>query len=97
MTGVQTCALPISLGNLLCIHLEKDADITEKISMISKPTLVACGRQDMNLSEAKRISKILPVSKLEIMEMTGHGSPFFRPSLVVEIVKNFYITNKLKK
>ncbi|MBV06491.1 MAG: 3-oxoadipate enol-lactone hydrolase [Gammaproteobacteria bacterium] len=76
---------------------EKDTDITEKLSMISKPTLVACGRQDMNLSEAKRISKILPVSKLEIMEMTGHGSPFFRPSLVVEIVKNFYITNKLKK
>jgi 3-oxoadipate enol-lactonase len=43
----------------------------------------------MNLAEAERIAAAIPDSELQIMEMTGHGSPFFRPTLVVELIRSF--------
>ncbi|GIS32917.1 MAG: hypothetical protein Ct9H90mP4_08310 [Gammaproteobacteria bacterium] len=43
----------------------------------------------MNLDEAKKISRYIPNSTFEIMEMTGHASIFFRPKLFSQIVKNF--------
>jgi 3-oxoadipate enol-lactonase len=53
------------------------------------PVLIACGRQDMNLDEAQRIAKAITTSKFELMEMTGHGSLFYRPDLFANIVIDF--------
>lgn len=68
---------------------EKEEDTSEMLGDLGKPVLVACGRQDMNLAEAERIAAAIPGSELQIMEMTGHGSPFYRPALVVELIGAF--------
>lgn len=69
---------------------ESETDLSEALGDLPVPVLVACGRQDMNLSEAERIAAAIPGARLEIMEMTGHGSPFFRPGLFVELVSQFH-------
>jgi len=71
---------------------EREEDVTARLSEVHVPVLVACGRQDMNLAEAERIAAAIPGAQLAIMEMTGHGSPFFRPRLFVEIVRGFVQT-----
>ena len=68
---------------------EKEVDTSELLGGLSVPVLVACGRQDMNLVEAKRIASSIPGSQFHVMEMTGHGSIFFRPGLFVELVSSF--------
>jgi len=67
----------------------REPDITEKLNHINVPVLVACGRQDMNLQEAKRIAAAIPGAEFHVMEMTGHGSPFYRPNLFVCLVSDF--------
>jgi 3-oxoadipate enol-lactonase len=69
-------------------HLH-EPDTSEMLGDLKVPVLVACGRQDMNLAEAKRIANAIPGGKFELMEMTGHGSPFFRPELFAKIVNDF--------
>jgi 3-oxoadipate enol-lactonase len=64
-------------------------DPTPELARLTQPTLVACGRQDVNLGEAQRIASILPNAELRIMEMTGHGSVLSRPDLVVELLVTF--------
>jgi 3-oxoadipate enol-lactonase len=66
-----------------------EQDTSELLGNLPAPVLVACGRQDMNLGEATRIAKSIPGSEFHIMEMTGHGSPFFRPALFASLVNNF--------
>jgi len=66
-----------------------EPDTSDMLGNLQVPTLVACGRQDMNLNEAQRIANAIPNAKFELMEMTGHGSPFFRPGLFVELVNGF--------
>jgi 3-oxoadipate enol-lactonase len=68
---------------------EKEPDTSEMLGGLDVPVLVACGRQDMNLAEAERIARSIPGCDLHIMEMTGHGSPFFRPALFVDLVTGF--------
>ena len=68
---------------------EKEPDTSDMLGNLPVPVLVACGRQDMNLAEAQRIAASIPGCKCRIMEMTGHGSPFFRPALFVSLVQNF--------
>lgn len=68
---------------------EKEPDISEQLGHLAVPVLVVCGRQDMNLDEARRIANAIPGCTFRIMEMTGHGSPFFRPGLFVELVAAF--------
>jgi 3-oxoadipate enol-lactonase len=70
---------------------QKEDDLSEMLGDLEAPVLVACGRQDMNLAEAERIAAATPGSELVVMEMTGHGSPFFRPGLFVELVTGFEI------
>jgi 3-oxoadipate enol-lactonase len=65
---------------------KNEPDTSELLGELDAPVLVACGRQDMNLAEAERIAGSIPGSQFRIMEMTGHGSPFFRPDLFVNIV-----------
>lgn len=69
---------------------ERDTDCTARLASVTAPALVACGRQDMNLVESMRIAATLPNARHEVMEMTGHGSPFFRPALFCELIENFY-------
>ena len=74
---------------------EGEADLTESLGHLDVPVLVACGRQDMNLAEAERIAAAIPGADFEIMEMTGHGSPFFRPDLFVTLVREFAVRRGL--
>lgn len=67
----------------------REPDMSEALGGLKVPVLVACGRQDMNLAEAQRIAAAIPGSEFQLMEMTGHGSPFFRPGLFVQIVSDF--------
>jgi 3-oxoadipate enol-lactonase len=67
----------------------KEEDLSDKLGHLKVPVLVACGRQDMNLGEAERIAKNIPSSEFHVMEMTGHGSPFFRTGLFVDMVTDF--------
>jgi 3-oxoadipate enol-lactonase len=69
-------------------HQHED-DLSEQLGHLPVPVLVACGRQDMNLEEARRIAGAIPTAEFHIMEMTGHGSPFFRPGLFVDLVTDF--------
>ncbi|MGI9327600.1 MAG: alpha/beta fold hydrolase [Pseudomonadales bacterium] len=68
---------------------EHEPDLSERLSGLQVPVLVACGRQDMNLAEAQRIAQSIPTSEFHLMEMTGHGSPFFQPALFVDLVQEF--------
>jgi len=72
----------------------KEQDTSEMLDHLDVPVLVGCGRQDMNLKEATRIASHIPGSEFHIMEMTGHGSPFFRPALFASLVTGFQ--NKLR-
>lgn len=68
---------------------ENEPDPSEMLGGLNVPVLVVCGRQDMNLAEAERIARHIPNSHFHVMEMTGHGSPFFRPRIFVDIVTSF--------
>ncbi|GAC18030.1 alpha/beta fold hydrolase [Paraglaciecola arctica] len=69
---------------------QHEPDTSNMMGHLKVPVLVACGRQDMNLNEAQRIAKVIPGGKFELMEMTGHGSPFFRPDHFANIVNDFH-------
>ncbi len=69
---------------------EQEPDPTDLLASVDFPTLVACGRQDANLVEAARIAATIPDAEFAVMEMTGHGSPFFRPGLFAELVTGFW-------
>ena len=66
-----------------------EEDTSELLGQINKPILIACGRQDMNLAEAERIARHTAGAEFQVMEMTGHGSPFYRPNLFVKLLKGF--------
>lgn len=68
---------------------QREPDISEMLGDLEVPVLIACGRQDMNLAEAERIAGATPGSEFRVMEMTGHGSPFFRPGLFVSLITDF--------
>lgn len=68
---------------------EKEPDTSEKLGHLQVPVLVVCGEQDMNLEEAKRIAAHIPSAEFHLMEMTGHGSPFFRPGLFCDLITQF--------
>ncbi len=64
-------------------------DPTPELAGLAIPTLVACGRQDVNLPEAERIAATLPDAELAILEMAGHGSIFGRPDEFVRLLIDF--------
>ena len=69
-------------------HLH-EPDTSQMLGNLEVPVLVACGRQDMNLEIAQLIANAIPDCRFELMEMTGHGSLFFRPELFSSIVNDF--------
>jgi 3-oxoadipate enol-lactonase len=68
---------------------QHEPDTSDMLGHLKVPVLVACGRQDMNLPEARRIANAIPSGRFELMEMTGHGSPFYRPELFARMLNNF--------
>ena len=66
---------------------QHEGDLSEQLGHLTAPVLVACGRQDMNLEEAGRIARHIPSATFQVMEMTGHGSLFYRPSLVARHIR----------
>lgn len=66
-----------------------EPDLTGDLGAVMVPTLVACGRQDMNLEEARRVAGALPHAEFAVLEMTGHGSPLFRPALFARLLTDF--------
>lgn len=68
---------------------QSEPDTSEMLGNIPAPALVVCGRQDMNLAEAQRIAGAIEGSTFHIMEMTGHASLFYRPTLFVELIRDF--------
>ena len=66
---------------------QHEEDLSERMGHLKVPVLVACGRQDMNLDEAERIAQHIPRAELRVMEMTGHGSLFYRPTLVADLLR----------
>lgn len=69
---------------------QNEPDTSNSLGHLQVPVLVACGRQDMNLTEAQRIAAAIPGSEFQLMEMTGHGSPLFRPHYFAQLVNEFY-------
>ena len=69
---------------------EHEEDTSEMLGELPVMVLVACGRQDMNLAQAQRIADAIPGCECQVMEMTGHGSIFFRPELFVSLVTRFH-------
>ena len=67
----------------------REGDTMAAMPTIVAPTLVACGRQDMNLKSAEEIARLIPGATFEIMEMTGHGSIFYRPDEFVRLISDF--------
>jgi 3-oxoadipate enol-lactonase len=65
---------------------EGQPDPTPELAAVKAPTLVVCGRQDVNLEESQRIARVLPNAELHVMEMTGHGSVFSRPDLFASLL-----------
>ena len=68
---------------------QREGDTMAALPAIIAPTLVACGRQDMNLKSAEEIARLIPGATFEIMEMTGHGSIFYRPDEFVRLISDF--------
>lgn len=67
---------------------QHEGDLSEKLGHLTVPVFVACGRQDMNLEEARRIAGFIPAARFQVMEMSGHGSLFYRPSLVTTHIRD---------
>lgn len=69
---------------------QHEPDTSTLLSQLKIPVLVACGRQDLNLEQAQRIAGSIPNSEFQLMEMTGHGSPLFRPQYFARLVTDFH-------
>jgi 3-oxoadipate enol-lactonase len=72
----------------LTAHVDQP-DPTDALATVAVPTLVVCGRQDVNLPQAERIAALMPDAELLVMEMTGHGSVLSRPDLFAELLVDF--------
>lgn len=68
---------------------QREGDTMTLLQDIKAPTLVACGRQDMNLAAAAQIANTIAGAEFEVMEMTGHGCIFYRPDVFAELVTGF--------
>ena len=65
---------------------EAQEDVTDLLANVVAPTLIACGEQDLNLAESRRVAKIIPNGRFELMPMTGHGSALYRPILFAALL-----------
>jgi len=66
-------------------------DLTHLLPKIKVPTLVVWGTQDayVSLESGKRIAKLIPNAKLEIISGGKHGLHIQQPENLLRIVKNF--------
>ncbi len=69
---------------------EGEPDLTEALSVVALPVLVACGEQDVNIDQSRRIAEHIPHAIFASIPMAGHASVFYRPDRFVDLVVNFY-------
>lgn len=68
---------------------EGEEDLSERLGHLGVPVLVACGEEDMNLEEARRIADHIPTSEFHAIPMAGHGSIYYRPDVFCDLVCDF--------
>lgn len=66
-----------------------DTDHARYARGISVPTLIAAGEFDPNLPAARRLSAMIPGSRLAVLPATGHGSVLQRPGLCLSLLRQF--------
>jgi len=66
-------------------------DLTPEIKKFTLPTLVVTGRFDMNVAPlvAYRIHKLIPESKYEVFEYSGHLPFFEEPERFIQVIREF--------
>lgn len=66
-------------------------DRGEEASKISVPTLIIWGTMDTYLptSDAYKLNKLIPNSKLEIIKNGRHGLHLYNADKIIELIKNF--------
>ncbi len=66
-------------------------DLTPELRKFKQPTLVITGRFDMNVAPlvAYRIQKLIPNSKYEVFEYSGHLPFFEEPDKFVQVITSF--------
>ena len=69
-----------------------EIDLRNELSRISQPTLILHGEVDgiVPLEEARQLSKILPNSKLAVLQGAGHVPTMTRPQEVAYEIMNFF-------
>lgn len=72
----------------LTAHVDQP-DPTEEMAAVTIPTLVACGLQDVNIAEARRIAGLMPDAELQEMAMTSHPAIMCRPDLFADLLLDF--------
>lgn len=66
-------------------------DATEQLAGIACPTLLLCGRQDgwSPLERHEEMERLIPGSRLEVIEEAGHMSPMERPAAVARALDHW--------
>ncbi len=64
-------------------------DLMPFVERVAATTLIATGRFDPNLASSRRALTGLSDGRLQVLELTGHGSVLQRPDHVLSVVKPF--------
>ena len=66
-------------------------DLSQEASQIKTKTLIIWGDKDsyVPVSNAYSLQKLIPDSRLEVVEGIGHGLPLYNPDLVYKKLQNF--------
>lgn len=68
----------------------KDVDLTDKLSNITIPTLITCGRFDTATPETmQKYCNFLPNGKIVVLETSAHMNIAEEPEIYVKIIKSF--------
>ena len=77
------CPPQLSKPELLSVlYSLKDLDLTSQLPALSMPVTVVCGSKDKaNLSAARKISRLIPTARLELIQGVGHQWHATHPQL----------------
>jgi len=79
---IERCTLPVFAAQLRALLARPDA--TDVLNAIRCPTLLLCGREDIwsPLARHEAMARLIPHSRLAVVEECGHMSPMERPAEV---------------
>ena len=79
---IERCTLPVFAAQLRALLARPDA--TDVLKAIRCPTLLLCGREDIRspLARHEAMARLIPHSRLAVVEECGHMSPMERPAEV---------------